>query len=118
MLVDMLTQWVSHCQAGDALASTLEEYADKIWEVADGHMGISGYALMHLPVEVDTAHEEHRKFTAEDFETYLAWRFPDQLISVPVYYRMIQDAKHLSDQEAVIFAKVQYSEMQLLFQVA
>ena len=73
-------------------------------------MGISGYALQQMDELVQRAQQAGKLFSAEDMERFLCWEFPDKLIQIPVYSKIVRDAvTSLTDTQLGLLAKARPS---------
>ena len=75
------------------LASRVEEYAEKIYEVCHGHAGLTGACCQRLKMEAEAALNKQEQYSLTKFDDFLTWSMPAILSGIPVYSRLLEEIK-------------------------
>ena len=91
-LAKMLQEWIDDCN-GQILASGVDEFAEKIYEVCHGHAGLTGACCQRLKMEAEASLNKQQQYSITKFDSFLTWSMPVILTGIPVYSRLLEEIK-------------------------
>lgn len=101
----LLAQWAQQ-DASLILLSTINDFADKISAVCNGHPGLVGLCCSRLAAEAEEAAARGQGYSAAEFERFLSWSLPNLLQSLPAYRELLTRAGYYPRLSSLFFQQV------------
>ena len=89
-IASMVQDWIDDYD-GPILASGVDEYAEKIYEVCHGHAGLTGACCQSLKMEAEAALNKQGHYSLTAFDDFLTQSMTDILSGTPIYSRLLEE---------------------------